>query len=218
MKNEIGRLIKETREEKKITITQLAKEICISIGSLSNIENGRIGDRPSSYMNIKKILDYLKVVPPQDIQNFLSEKTNNNEEKNIKEIEGLYLDKIKTKFEVPNDGLMVEAIIEVTVQTDLEDSPTHINGIEINPENIATELYAARDAFKEMFDENFINNISEKIKHKIDYSYKMKTFHVLEGMLTYHKNNNEMKEYEQLKKFVDMYKKDHLEKFLTNEE
>lgn len=72
MNYKIGNLIKKQREKLNITSTELANKIGVSQGTISNIENGKIGKRASSLDVIRKIISELKIPLENDVKEYLN--------------------------------------------------------------------------------------------------------------------------------------------------
>lgn len=72
MNTKIGTLIKNYREQANITSKELADKIGVSQGTVSNIENGKIGRRTSSLELVRKLIEVLNIPIDDDIKNYLN--------------------------------------------------------------------------------------------------------------------------------------------------
>lgn len=123
----LGELIRQTREEKNITSSELAKIAGVSQGTISNIENGKFGRRKSTISTLKTIIKGLDIkIEDEEINSFLnSEKSaleeftlntsldllNNKPEVFVDEDSQISVDELK---DIKND---IDASLEVLLHT-----------------------------------------------------------------------------------------------------
>ncbi|ARJ76188.1 MULTISPECIES: helix-turn-helix transcriptional regulator [Bacillus] len=79
----IGRIIRNFRLREKMSSADFALLVGVSQGTVSNIENGKFGQRKNSLQTVKRIIEICEIDLPPDIADFLDiepEPTNENDD------------------------------------------------------------------------------------------------------------------------------------------
>ncbi|MBT2627154.1 helix-turn-helix transcriptional regulator [Bacillus sp. ISL-32] len=77
----IGRIIRNFRIREKMSSADFALLVGVSQGTVSNIENGKFGQRKNSLQTVKRIIEICEIELPPDIAEFLNiEPTNENDD------------------------------------------------------------------------------------------------------------------------------------------
>ena len=68
----IGKLIRNYRLKEKMSSADFALLVGVSQGTISNIENGKFGQRKNSLQTVKRIIEICEIELPPDIAEFLN--------------------------------------------------------------------------------------------------------------------------------------------------